>query len=283
MSSHSAESLINEYKELVSLPEVGIRVNEMVNDPECTVDALGKVISMDPALSVRLLAIANSPFYGFSSKVPTIAQAVTVLGMNKIRDIVLAAAVKQAFDKLEIDIVPVEDFWQHSLFCGLLAQYLSQKIPVSPEAAFSAGLLHDIGQLILLHRYPKEMHEIILRTIEGDPPLMILDAEQERLGTNHSEVGLLLATSWNLPRYLNAAMAWHHYSEQAVEFKQEVALIHVADLIAIRFDYENEDSLEQLDIPEAAWLQSGIQKDDVPEAIEKASAQLDAACQAYFG
>ncbi|MCW9024975.1 MAG: HDOD domain-containing protein [Gammaproteobacteria bacterium] len=278
----SAELLINEYQELVSLPEVGIRVNDMVNDPDCTVDALGKVILQDPALSIRLLAIANSPFYG-TGNVATISQAVTVLGMNKIRDIVLTAAIKQAFDKLQIDVVHVDDFWQHSLYCGLLAQNLSLKIPVSPEAAFSAGLLHDIGQLILLHRYPIEMHEIILRTVEGDPPLPILEAEQERLGTNHAQIGAELASSWNLPHYLAAAMGWHHHPLEAAEYKQEVALIHVADTIALSFDTEGESILEHIEVEPLVWEISGLHREDIPLAVEKASSQLDAACQAYFG
>ena len=278
-----AEQLIHDYKELVSLPEITLRINEMVNDPDCDIDSIGKLLSQDPALAVRLLGIANSPFYGFSTEISTVTRAIAVLGINKIRDIVLSASATKAFDGIPVDIIAVDDFWQHSLYCGVLGQILAKQTKLDPDAIFIAGLLHDIGQLILFNRYPQEMHEIILRTIEGETPLTMVAAEQERLGTNHTEVGAELARSWHLPAHIEAVIAWHHAPEKASQHQQEVALIYIANAVAQMLDFDTDSVMNKLDVPDDIWAMAQLEPDHIPPAMEAASEQLDSLRQLYFG
>ncbi len=278
-----AEQLIRDYKELVSLPEITLRINEMVNDPDCDIDSIGKLISQDPALAVRLLGIANSPFYGFSTEVSTVTRAIAVLGINKIRDIALSASATKAFDGIPVDIIAVDDFWQHSLYCGVLGQTLAKQTALDADAVFIAGLLHDVGQLILFNRYPQEMHEIILRTIEGEAPLTMVAAEQERLGTNHTRVGAELARSWHLPAHIEAVIAWHHEPENAPSHQQEVALIYIANAVAQMLDFDCDSVMKKLEVTDNIWRMAELQRDQIPPAIEAASEQLDSLRQLYFG
>lgn len=280
--TNQVQALLKDYKELVSLPEVAVRFNEVINDPDCNIEHLGQLLSQDPALSIRLLGIANSPFYGSASEITTVARAVMVLGINKVRDIVLSAAVTKAFEGVPVEVISVDDFWQHSLYCGSLAKTLAQKTSVSPDAAFTAGLLHDIGALILLHRFPREMHDVILRTIEGEEPLSMVAAEFERLGTTHTEVGTELAKAWKLPLYLQAVIAWHHEPEKAQNFKQEVALIHIANAAA-QFVGSDEDHVpEKMDVLPISWELSGLSPDDIAPAIEAADEQIESVRNIYF-
>ncbi len=277
-----AEQLIHDYKELVSLPEITLRINEMVNDPDCDIDDIGKLISQDPALAVRLLGIANSPFYGFSTEISTVSRAVAVLGINKIRDIVLSASATKAFDGIPVDIIAVDDFWQHSLYCGVLGQTLAKETSLDADAVFIAGLLHDIGQLILFNRYPQEMHEIILSTIEGETPMTMVEAEFKRLQTDHTRVGAELARSWRLPAHIEAVIAWHHAPEKAREHQQEVALIYIANNVAQMLDFDSDSVMNKLDVADEIWSMAQIQAEQIPPAMETAAEQLDALRQLYF-
>lgn len=277
-----AEQLIRDYKELVSLPEITLRINEMVNDPDCDIDSIGKLISQDPALAVRLLGIANSPFYGFSTQVSTVTRAIAVLGINKIRDIVLSASATKAFDGIPVEIIAVDDFWQHSLYCGVLGQTLAKQTTLDADAVFIAGLLHDIGQLILFNRYPQEMHEIILRTIEGEAPLTMVAAEQERLGTNHTQVGAELARSWHLPAHIEAVIAWHHTPKSATAHQQEIALICIANTVAQMLNFDCDSVMKNLEIDEDIWNMAQLEREQIPPAIEAADEQLETLRQLYF-
>ena len=277
-----AEQLIRDYKELVSLPEITIRINEMVNDPDCDIDSIGKLISQDPALAVRLLGIANSPFYGFSTEVSTVNRAIAVLGINKIRDIVLSTSATKAFDGIPVDVISVDDFWQHSLYCGVLGQTLAKQTSLDADAVFIAGLLHDIGQLILFNRFPQEMHEIILRTIEGETPLTMVAAEYERLGTDHTRVGAELARSWHLPAHIEAVIIGHHAPENAHDHQQEVALIYIANAVAQMLDFDTDSVMNKLEVSDTIWTMAQLSPEHIPPAIEAAGEQLEALRQLYF-
>ena len=118
--SITPEELVKNVGELVSLPDVCIRVNQMVDDPNASAVAFGEVISQDPGLTARLLRIANSAFYGFSQEIDTVSRAVTIIGLGKLRDLVLATSTVDVFDKIPNELLTMENFWRHSLSCALI-------------------------------------------------------------------------------------------------------------------------------------------------------------------
>ena len=279
----AAEEMIHDLTELVSLPEVSLRVSQMVNNEDCTAAEVGNVISQDAALAARLLKIANSPFYGLSSKVDTISRAVTILGLKQIRDLVLSTSATRAFKGIPTDLVSVEDFWHHSLYCGLLAQELGDVCSKSrSESLFIAGLLHDIGQLIMFHKLPQQMHAALLRTVQGEPTLELYQAEREIIGFDHTQVGEALAISWNLPRNLQECIANHHQPEEAKMFPVQVALVHIANAIASLPFMEHSEITQALQVEPLCWELTGLTTDNIEPAIEKARQQIAETESVFF-
>ena len=276
------KSLVEDIQGLVSLPEVAIKISAMVDDPNCSVEEIGKLISQDPALTMRVLAIANSPFYGLSSEISTIARAVTVLGTKQLTDVVLSTATTSAFAGIPIHVISVDDFWYHSLYCGLLAQELAgQHNPPLRDSMFVAGLLHDIGHLVMFNKIPNLIHDALLRTVQGESlPLYI--EEREVIGFDHAQVGAALAREWHLPAYLVECMAFHHEPEKAKEFKLEATLIHIANVVASLPYSDDIDEFDLQSINDACWQITGLRPADVQHAASIAQEKITEMKNAYF-
>lgn len=276
------KSLVKDIQGLVSLPEVALKINKMVDDPNTSVDDVGKLISQDPALTIRVLAIANSPYYGFSAEISTIARAVTVLGTKQVTDVVLSTATTNAFAGISIDLISVDDFWYHSLYCGLLAQELSCKHnPPLRDSMFVAGLLHDIGHLVMLNKIPEQLQDALLRTVQGESlPLYI--EEQEVIGFDHAQVGGELARAWNLPAYLEECIEFHHEPQKAKDFKLEVALIHIANAVASLPYDEDIDESDLKSVDETCWALTGLTPADVQAAASIAHEKINEMKSIYF-
>jgi len=276
MSATEIQDLVNNASQLISLPEISLRVNELANDPDSTADDMAAVISQDPALVVRMLKIANSAYYGLSKEVDTITRAVAILGVNKIRDLVLSTSTSQAFDGIPNDLITMQDFWHHSLYCGLLAQILAKKSnKANAESIFIAGLLHDIGQLLMFNQLPEKSHESILLLMEGTEELETYEAERHVFGFDHMQVGAELIKSWKLAPVLQECVEFHHEPQKAKEFPAEVALINIANAVAVMADFDSmseDDEIPMID--PKSWELTGLSKDDLPEAIKKAQDEI---------
>jgi len=277
-----AAKLVRDYRELVALPEVAAQVNQMVEDPDCDVEALGKVISKDPALTMRLLGIANSSYYGFSTEVCDVGRAVALLGMKQLRDLVLSTAATRAFEGIPISVISVEDFWQHSFYCGLVSEALAEAAGFKHASLFVAGLLHDIGQLILFHRFPQQMNDAILMSIEGEEPLALSLAEKQLLGTDHTEVGAELARDWNLPAQLIDVIAFHHRPAKSANYRSVVALVHIANAVADLLYVEETEIETQLEVDERCWQWAGVTREAILPAVQQAREKLAMLRQVYF-
>ncbi len=276
MSESEVHDLVKNASDLVSLPEISLKVNELANDPDATADDMAKVISQDPALVARMLKIANSAFYGLSSEVETITRAVAILGTNKIRDLVLSTAASETFDGIPNDLITMQDFWHHSLYCGLLAQILAKKSKkVHAESIFIAGLLHDIGQLLMFNKLPEKSHEAILLLMEGTEELETYEAERHVFGFDHMQVGSELVKHWKLAPVLQECVEFHHEPEKAKDFPAEVALINIANAVAVMADFDSMSEDDEIPrINNISWELTGLSKDDLPDAIKKAQEEI---------
>lgn len=273
--SLAVKNLVDEIGELVSLPEVVMQVNEMVDSEQYNANDIGKVISRDPGLSTRLLRIANSPMYGNSRKIDSINHAVVILGTKQIRDLVFSTTATRAFDGIPNDIISVEDFWHHSLYCGLLARSLacvSRKI--SADTMFTAGLLHDIGHLVLMNRVPEQTAASILLTVQGEAKISLLDAENEMIGFTHADVGAGLAEQWHLPEILTECIAHHHHPQMAQSFPEAVSHIYIANRIASMPYDDLPGDAELSEIDPYAWRMSGLAVSDITDCVIESKEQL---------
>jgi len=280
----TAQALVDDVGELVSLPEVVLRINEMVNDEHANAADIGRVISQDPGLATRLLKIANSPMYGSMRQIDSISRAVTILGTKQIRDIIFSTTAAKVFEGIPNDVISVADFWHHSLYCALLARALgtlSRK--ANADTLFTAGLLHDIGHLIMLNRIPQEELAAIMMTVQGEASRDLIDAERELLGFDHTEVGAHLARQWHLPELIVDCIAYHHNPSQAKNHTAAVAHIHIANAIASLpySDIPTADDLKRIE--PSAWSMAGLRVEDIGDAVQEAQAQIGETEQALFG
>jgi len=233
------EKIYSQIKYLPSLPSVVVTILQKLNDPQSSVQDLAKALSYEQSLASRVLKLANSAYYGFPRKVDTLTKAVTIIGYNSIRNIVL---VTNLFDSLEqkkqARTLNRMYFWQHSLGCGAAAEVIGTKLGFkNGEEIFLAGLLHDIGKVVLdafLHDKYKMVFE---HTQEHD--LLLLEAEKEILGASHAEFGRMLAESWNLPHSLSAAIGYHHEPEKGEKHFTLAGLVHIGDILVRALEIGN--------------------------------------------
>ena len=271
----AVKELVNAIDELASLPGICGRITEMVDDPDSTTKGLAKVISQDPGLSVKLLRIANSAFYGRVKTVESIEQALNVIGMQRLRDIVLGTAAIDTFNGIPNELVSMEDFWMHSIYCAIASRLLAKKIGnKNAETIFIAGLLHDIGQLVLFHERPEESRQALLLTIEDVNEPDTVEAEQHIFGFDHSQIGAALAEQWSLPDLLLNSILHHHTPEKAKVFQQEVALVHIGNILACMAELDEIAEDDVATIHASAWEVTGLDASIIPEIMHETQEQF---------
>jgi HD-like signal output (HDOD) protein len=208
---------------LPTIPYIITQVLNIVDNTEISANQLASVIEKDQSLAAKVLAVANSPFYGFSRKIATIDLAVVVLGLNTIKEIVLSLAIQKFFANVRKDLFDVNAFWQYSVFCGAAARVLARKIGYRLVGeAFVAGLMHDIGILIIVQYFSQKFKEI--KKIKELRGLSFVEAENAVIYSDHSDIGSWIVEKWQLPSKLAEAIRFHHKSFAEVKeiiFKRE--------------------------------------------------------------
>lgn len=234
LASDIARSLVNDISYLVSPPDICVRVFDLIESDTASADEIGEVISSDPSLTARLLRLVNSAYFNLARKVDTVSRAVTLVGIRELYSLILAVSAIRTFSNLSGSLVNMDTFWRHGLFTGLIARNLARRVHVlHPERLFVAGLLHDIGHLVLYTRLPEIMQQILL--VSGGDEGLQHQAELSELGFSHADLGGALAETWKLPDALCAAISYHHLPGCATETAAfEAALVHLADVLANR-------------------------------------------------
>lgn len=253
---------------LITLPDVFIKINQLVEDPNSSMADIAKVISQDPSFTVRLLRVANSPFYGLSSSVDTVAKAVSIIGTSQIRSLALATSVASSFEGLPNTLVSMEHFWRHSLYCALVARILSKRLRKGDaDAVFTAALLHDIGELVMFNRLPQQSKEALLLVLDSADELPVYQAERQIMEFDHAQVGGELARQWKLPLMLAECIEFHHDVIAAQNFPREVALIHIANILALMAEVQTLELGDVSPIDPEAWEALGLKAGEVAELI----------------
>ena len=268
------ETLVTRTLDLASLPDIAVRAMQLINDPLSSASDLGELISEDPALTARLLRIANSAFYGFPSRIDTVSRAITVIGTLELLDLVLAMTVMERFAGLPVELVDMESFWSHSLHAALLARLLATcKRAPEREHYFIAGLLHDIGTLVLCLQLPEPMREILEQAARENRPLH--EIERERLGYHHGEVGAALLRHWQLPETLAQTARWHHEPGGTEAFPMEIASVHLADIFACIDDHPATHIGRIPPLHSPCWDRMGLSLGALDELMEEAARQFE--------
>jgi HD-like signal output (HDOD) protein len=195
--------------QIPTIPYIITQALSAVDNENLSASALASIIEKDQSLTMRVLTVANSPFYGFSRRIATIELAVVILGLNTIKEIVLSLAIQKFFANVRRDLFDVNAFWKYSVFCGAAGRVLARKLNYRLAGeAFVAGLVHDIGILILIQYFPAQFKEIRKKQAYYD--LTLIEAEKEILNCTHSDIGAWLAKKWNLPAHIFESVQYHH-------------------------------------------------------------------------
>ena len=215
---------------LPTLPTVVSKMIELVDNPRTSAASLARLISTDQALTARILKLANSAYYGFSREISTVNMAIVVLGFNTVKDMGLSLSVFDVFKNIEnTPFFDISRFWEHSIACGVASRMLAHNYHSRYAGeAFVAGLLHDIGKVILNQYFHDDFVEIMNRTASG---IQLDDAETEVIGTRHSQIGTWLAEKWNLPKIISASILHHHDPWNAPQEQVFISTISVANHI----------------------------------------------------
>lgn len=267
------DRLVEETSTIYSLPLFYERLNETINHPRSSIDDISRVITEDQGLTARLLRLANSPMFGCYARVDSIMKAVTIIGTQQLRDLALAASVMGVFKGIPEDLLNMTSFWRHSISCGIIARSLAVYLRESNvERLFVAGMLHDIGQVVLATARPGVSRELL--EAHRDDGRLYLEMERERLGFDHAELGGALLKKWKIPASIGEPVACHHGPGAAEQFRLETSLIHLADIIcqALELGQGAEWGVPPLD--EAAWERLGLSPHMLGIVLKQSEAQI---------
>lgn len=264
------EALLQDISAVPSLPLFHARLEESINHPRSSISDIAKIISEDQGLTARILKLANSPFFGYFSKIDTISQAVTIIGVQQVRDLALAISVMGLFKGIPEDLITMELFWKHCIGCGLAARVLATGMrEINLESFFVAGILHDIGRLVMFIRIPDLCREMIEECRSQGRLLHLV--ERERLGFDHGDLGGALLRAWKIPPRIAEPVECHHNALRASRYPREAAILHVADIIAHALEFGTSGETLVPCLVAEAWDQLNIS----PHMLQSFIKQLD--------
>jgi len=226
-----AIDLVRGDRPLPMLSDVYQQFNACLDKPGATALDFSEILSKDPVLTLKVLKLVNSAYYGLRSQVDNVAQAVTIVGLNELRDLVLSVCVMEFFDGLPEELASLKDFWRHSVLCSLIAKKLQKASSLKlSESMFTAGLLHDVGSLIILLRMPEIAKGVLDRAVRQNADIYLL--EQQELGFDHADVSGALIEHWGLPEFLIEVCRAHHQPVKTARFTIEARFLYLCDLFA---------------------------------------------------
>lgn len=247
------DKLLNRVDSIPSNFHIAIKVAKMLDDFNVNIQELSKIISADQSFTMQLIKLCNSAQFGFSRKIVTVNDAIARLGFKTLKSLVFVVVSKGSFNRpLDGYDLSKGELWRNSLACAVYSKYLAEISGYKdPELAFTAGLLRDIGKLII-HEYVKEEYTNILNLVNSEG-IGFSEAEEKILGYNHSQVGAKIAAKWNFPKVLEETIELHHDPQKAIGTDADqnlIKIVHVADSIAMMLGVGlgNDGMMNSLDI-----------------------------------
>lgn len=265
MDIKDLESIIAKTGDLPAMPSIAVKVMELVSEPDTSANDLQDLISRDQALTTKVLKIANSAMFGVSRDISTLSHAIMILGFSTIRSIVLAASTKSIYMKTEgASSFSTKLLWDQAVGTAFFSRYICNFVKsVNDEEAFIAGLLHNIGQTVIIMNFASD-YEDVLREVYNSG-VNLIEQEQKVMGFDHSQVGSLVLRKWNLSRSLEDAVLYYHQPEHSEVDRELTATVGLAHLFARKLGLGPENR-EELDI--AAFSGLGILS-LAPEDLDK--------------
>lgn len=272
----TAKGLLNKFSTAKTLPHITIQLTKLISDENSTMQDFEKMIKMDPTLVLRILRVANSPYYGLRQKVNSISRAVVIIGINNLRNMIVTEALKDIFKESDDkDTFSRNRLWLHCAAVSICSQMIMERIfGQNGDDAFLCGILHDIG-MIVEDQTAHDLFNRVCKTYDNNSR-PITDYEKEIIGTDHCEIGHLLAKDWLLPVQVQEGIQMHHNLLDHVSPWSLTGVIQMAEYIVSRLDYTPIPGMNALlSLPLGTHIRENIKEyktiiRDLPDEMSKA-------------
>ncbi len=247
---------------LPTIPSVLKKLLAVIENPKVSLTEVGNFIQSDPVLTSRVLKMVNSPIYGFPGRISAVQQALILLGLNVVRGLLLGVSVFEVMQKSMVGL------WEHSLGCAIAARIIAKKKNISePEEISIAGLLHDIGKVVMILRYKEEYEEVIKEAETKD--LLIIEAEKSIFDITHADSGSWIAKRWNFPQSLVEIIEYHHKPSLSRSLPMQTAIVHLADLLtrSVGFGFSGDNHVPAVN--PAAWELLNLSDADLRDIFDE--------------
>ncbi len=235
LTPRKIKSLVNHIYRLPTLPTTVAQLIDLIDKPGTSARQLGQMISGDQVLTAQVLKLANSAYYGFPRQIRTIPLAIVILGFETLKNMLLSVSIIDRFSHFKEGLrFDFSLFWQHTLGTAVASRLLARdvKLPLAGEA-FVAGLIHDLGKLILSQYFPEEFYRIYRLSFQSREPMYYMEKKGLK-GVTHAEVGAWLSERWNLPGNLIQGVRYHHEPGAAPRKAELAAVVHFSDFLIRR-------------------------------------------------
>ena len=280
--SLDAERIVTNVLKVAALPAVTVKFSEAIKNPSTSNQDLENIVSEDSALAAKVLMISNSALFNFPSKINTISKAVTIIGHKQLSEIILSCSIVAMFKDIPQNVIDMDRFWRHSIAVATTARILAaSRREQNIEKFFTAGLLHDIGKLIIFVEAPKYALEVITKCAETNE--LMHKVEKSVLGFDHAKLGSMLLKKWKLPEEIVSSVHYHHmpsvYSGDIIG----PSMIHIADIISHSLEYGSSGESFVPTLNEKAWSALGLDVDILSSVIDQLHVQHTEAVKFILG
>ncbi len=277
-----AERIVTNVLKVAALPAVALKFSEAIKDPVTSNQDLENIVSEDSALAAKVLMIANSALFNFPSKIDTISKAITIIGHKQLSEIILSCSIVAMFKDIPQDVIDMDMFWRHSIAVATAARILAaSRREQNIEKFFTAGLLHDIGKLIIFVEAPKYAKQVIDKCAATDE--LMHKVEKDILGFDHAKLGAMLLKKWKLPNDIVASVYYHHMPSLSSTDVITPGIIHIADIMthALEFGSSGERFVPTLN--EKSWDALDLDVEILSSSIEQINVQHTEAVKYILG
>ena len=258
---------------LSTLPIILVQINEAIRKPNSSAKDIANVISRDTTLSVKLLKIVNSAFYGYPSRIDSLSRAVLIVGIKQLSALAMGIKIISIFKSIPSDLIDMRSFLEHSIGCGIIARILaSYKNIQNIERLFVGGLLHDIGRLILYNNAPDGAANVLLEARQTSH--LLRNVERESMACDHARIGGHLLKKWKLPLSLENIVTYHHAPHKSKD-PLEPAIVHLADIMTNALEIGSSGECLVPPLNPAAWEHVGLSPNILPLVVKQMDAQYE--------
>ena len=273
--------LLEKLNDIPTLPVVAMKVNQLISDPTSSSSDIAEVLKKDQVLTAKILRLVNSPYYAIPGGVTDVQRALAFLGFNTLAQLVLSLSVFSLFSSVDDEDFSMMDFWRHALGTAVCSEILAKRLKLpKPEEAFTCGLLHDVGKLVLHEIDPKRLKEVVRETRMRSCTFVEVEREWDLPG--HSFLGEVIATKWGLPQVIRLAIRYHHFDVSKMDTilssaKPIIQCVRLANTICVKNQIGNSGDRSTGEITPDMLAPLKLQKSDIASIEEQLTKDMERA------